>query len=215
MRFEVTILFVFLFMACGSKKRESPLRKKQKIDIPVEVAILEKYILDAPESEMNWSRSLDQKPTEQKLKVLGSNVKMNLGNVTMTSTGAVKLKTGILEVIDHKIDRARVTFDMATFKLAEEKGEGLFDVKKFPEGHLQLQNFRKDTSGFKADGKLTLQEVTRTVNVQLFKASMDTVKVLKGQLVFNTMDFPLRDKVTKDKVRKDEVTVMFAFTFNP
>ena len=214
MKIIYLITFSLVLIACGGSKEEKPKKKKKKLShVDVEVAIKESYALIAEQSQVRWNRELDQKPTKQNVKFLGGNLKMDLGNVTMTSSGEAKLKEGVLETIDGSIDRVEVVFDMATFQLAKEKGNGILDVKNYPEGELLIQQISQDSAGYHGKGLLTLQDSTNTVDVSFVEKEGEVVKTLEGKFVFQTLDYPLREQVTKKDVNKDEITVNFVFSF--
>lgn len=207
-------LLIFTFVACGGSAVKKTGKKKKKLShVNVEVAIKETFHLDTEHSQVKWDRELDQKPTKQNVKFLGGNLKMDLGNVKMTSSGEAKLKKGVLETIDGTLDRIDVTFDMATFQLSKEKGNGILDVKNYPEGRLVISQIVQDSSGYEGKGLLTLQDSTNTVEVVFVEKETEISKILQGQFIFQTLDYPLREQVTKKDVKKDEITVNFVFSF--
>lgn len=172
-------------------------------------AVVANYELNAEESKANWSRTLDQKPTKQKVKMFGSMVEVDLGAVKLNSNGSATLTDGALTVEDDALKEATVIFDMASFKLAKEKGNGLFDVTKHPNSTLVLTDI-SDTS---ANGKLTIEDVSKDTDVELTKTKTSEGYTLKGSFVVNTLDFPLRDKVTAKDVNKDEIKVDFELIY--
>ena len=178
-------------------------------DIPVKVTVINGYSLDPSTSKADWNRTLDQKPTHQKVKLFGKEMDVELGAVKLSSNGNVTVKEGMLSTTDGEITQATVVFDMASFKFSKEKGHGIFDVTKYPNSTLEISDISTDTSGTHAKGKLTIHEVTNEVDIKMNIQQSDSIQSLKGSFVVNTLDFPLRDQVTKKDVNKDEIAIFF------
>lgn len=197
-----------LLTACGgTASTENGINNE---DTPQEVnVVVANYQLNAEESKADWNRTLDQKPTKQKVKMFGSMVEVDLGAVKMNSNGNATLTDGALTVEDDVLKEATVIFDMASFKLAKEKGNGLFDITKHPNSTLVLTDI-SDTS---AKGKLTIEDVSKDTDVEITTTKTGKGYTLKGSFVVNTLDFPLREKVTAKDVNKDEIKVDFEFIY--
>ena len=105
---------------------------------------------------------------------------------------------------------ATVVFDMASFKIAKEKGTGLFDVKTHPNSTLILT----EISDSKATGELTIEDTSKKMDVTISSTKTKDVYTLSGSFVVNTLDFPLRDKVTEKDTNKDEIKVTFELVYN-
>lgn len=181
---------------------------------PVEVVIVKNnYQLDATNSKADWERTLDQKPTKQKVKLFGSMVDVELGAVKLTTNGTVAVNNGELNTTDNEITNATIVFDMATLKFAKEKGNGLFDAKSYPNSTLELVNFTTDSTGYQVEGTLTIQEVSNPITTHLNVTKSDNSYLLKGSFTINTLDFPLRDKVTEKDINKDEIKIIFELNY--
>lgn len=204
-KFILMISIVALF-ACESDTTENGTSKTTSEKT---ASVLVDYKLNPTESKADWERTLDQKPTKQKVKLFGNMVDVDLGAVTLNSNGNVTITEGGLITTDNTLTEATVIFDMATFKLAKEKKNGLFDVTKHPNSTLILTEISDST----ANGKLTIQGVSSETDVHVTTKKIGSGYQLKGYFVVNTLDFPLRDKVTAKDINKDEIKVIFDLTY--
>jgi hypothetical protein len=205
--------FTLLFISC-SENTETVKTDDAIKETPDEVIIVKNnYQLDAGNSKADWERTLDQKPTKQKVKMFGSMVDVELGAVKLNTNGTVTVKDGELNTTDDEITNATIIFDMATLKFAKEKGSGLFDAKKYPNSTLELNNFSSDSTGYNAEGTLSIQEVKNPISTNINITKLDKSYLLEGSFTINTLDFPLRDKVTKKDINKDEIKINFELNY--
>jgi polyisoprenoid-binding protein YceI len=196
--------FILLFNSCNEKAETAT------EDVHKEIVIVKNnYQIDASNSSANWERTLDQKPTKQKVKMFGSMVDVELGAVKLNTNGTVTVKDGELNTTDGEITIATIIFDMTTLKFAKEKGNGLFDAKKYPNSTLEIANFSSDSTGYNAEGTLTIQEISSPITTHLNITKLENSYLLKGTFTINTLDFPLRDKVTEKDINKDEIKINF------
>lgn len=206
----ITIATLIL-SSCG---QENETTAETIAETPIEVVIVKNnYQLDASNSKADWERILDQKPTKQKVKLFGSMVDVELGAVKLNTNGTVAVNNGELNTTDDEITNATIVFDMATLKFAKEKGNGLFDAKSYPNSTLELVNFTTDSAGYQSEGTLTIQEVSNPITTHLNVTKSDNSYLLKGAFTINTLDFPLRDKVTEKDINKDEIKINFELNY--
>ena len=199
-----------LFASCVGKTEDGSINKTNDQEHEEVAAIIAEYQLNAEESSADWARTLDQKPTKQKTKLFGQMVDIELGAVKLNSNGSVTMKEGVLSTADDALTEATVVFDMASFKIAKEKGNGLFDVTKHPNSTLVLTNIT-DT---KADGLLTIEGTSKKTDVTVSTTKSKKGHTLSGTFIVNTLDFPLRDKVTAKDINKDEIKVTFNLVYS-
>lgn len=198
-----------LLIACGGDT-ETTISETTNEVVVVEVQPeVYDYSLNAESSSAKWERTLDQKATKQKVKLFGKMVDVELGEVKMTTNGTVAIKEGGLTTTDGNLTSAHVIFDMASFKFAKEKGQGLFDVNQYPNSTLMLNNFSDST----ATGTLTIQDTENDIEVKINSSEIDNGHNIKGSFVVNTLDFPLREKVKEKDVNKDEIKVDFELVY--
>ncbi len=204
------LAFVILLSCSQSSSNNS------EEEIAVKQKVYNVYKLDSINPKATWNRILDQKPTKQKVEMFGGVVDVDLGEVKMESSGTAVVKEGVLKTTDDSITSATIVFDMASFKLSKDKGKGLFDVKQYPNSNLDMTNFKKDSAFYNAKGNLTIQGVTNPVDIKTEVIKTDKTYQLKGSFTFQTMDFPLRENVTKKDVNKDEIKIKFdlKYTFS-
>lgn len=204
---------LFTVVSCGSN--ESTLQKSTsatKSETPKIEEVV--YQLDTKNASMKWNRVLDQKPTKQKVVILGREVDVELGAVKLNSSGEVTATSGELRKLENAISGMTVKFDMQTFQLSAEKQHGLFDTKKYPESTLILDQFGKPKNGeITAKGKLTIQGKSNPVTVQLKESSKGTTVTIEGIMKINTLEWPLRSKVSAKDVNVDQITVQLYSTF--
>jgi hypothetical protein len=211
---------IFLYLipvalfSCGQENVEST-ETATTTETVIEEIIKGNYALDANTSSATWDRVLDQKPTKQKVKLFGSMVDVELGAVKLNTNGTVILTGGELLTSNDEITNATAIFDMASLKFAKEKGSGLFDAEKYPNSTLEIFNIEPtDSTGYHSEGNLTIQEVTNKVSLSLDVIKSENNYTLKGSFTINTLDFPLRDKVTEKDINKDEITINFELNYS-
>ncbi len=198
-----------LLVACGGETTETNDNTTTTEVVEEATPVIADYVLNAENSTAKWERTLDQKPTKQKVKMFGKMVEVDLGEVKLTSNGTVTIKEGGLTTTDDELTEATVVFDMASFKFAKEKGNGLFDVTNHPNSTMVLTNIT-DSS---AMGNLTIQGASKEMDVQVATAKTENGYTLTGSFVVNTLDFPLREKVKEKDVNKDEIKVDFELVY--
>ncbi|PJA09579.1 MAG: hypothetical protein COX70_01465 [Flavobacteriales bacterium CG_4_10_14_0_2_um_filter_32_8] len=209
---SLILINVFALFSCG-QENEATLTANETEKTLVEEVINSNYQLDATNSKADWERTLDQKPTKQKVKLFGSMVDVELGAVKLNTNGTIAVNNGELNTTNDDVVDATVIFDMASLKFAQEKGSGLFDAKQYPNSTLTLTNFKADSAGYLAEGTLTIQKVSKSVTVVLEIIKTDKNYSLKGSFTINTLDFPLRDKVTEKDINKDEIKILFELNY--
>ncbi len=208
----ISISFVFVLLSCG-QENEATTTANEIEETSVEEVINSNYQLNITNSKADWERTLDQKPTKQKIKLFGSMVDVELGAVKLNTNGTITVNNGELKTTNGDVSDATVIFDMASLKFAQEKGSGLFDAKQYPNSTLALNNFKVDSTGYLADGTLTIQKVSKPVIAHLTIVKVDKSYSLKGSFTINTLDFPLRDKVTEKDINKDEIKIIFKLNY--
>ncbi|MCC6703207.1 MAG: YceI family protein [Fluviicola sp.] len=213
MKKTVLSFALLALVSCGSNESST---QKSSSATELETPKVEEvvYQLDTKNASMKWDRVLDQKPTKQKVMILGSEVDVELGAVKLNSSGEVTATSGELRKLEDAISGMTVKFDMQTFQLSAEKQHGLFDTKKYPESTLLLDQFGKPKNGeITAKGMLTIQGKSKPVTVQLKESSKGTTVTIDGSMKINTLDWPLRSKVTAKDVNVDQITVQLHLTF--
>lgn len=198
-----------LLYACGSDSQNTDNDSTQDQIVTEPEVVVSEYQLVSEQSSANWERTLDQKPTKQKVKLFGKMVDVELGEIKMTTNGTVAINEGGLTVTDDNPTSAHIVFDMASFQFAKEKGDGLFNVKEFPNSTLVLNDFADST----ASGTITIQETNKDIEVSTKVVSTDNGYNINGSFTLNTLDFPLREQVKAKDVNKDEIKVDFELTY--
>jgi hypothetical protein len=207
----IFLLSILILAACGGDSESvadgnsSENIAEEQIPEPV----IAEFKIDTKNSSAKWERTLDQKPTKQKVKLFGKMVDVELGEVKLNTNGSVSITNGGLSTTDDQLTEATVVFDMASFKFAKEKGSGLFDVTQHPNSTLVLKDFNDST----VIGDLTIQETTSEVVVNLSSTKTENTYTLEGNFTVNTLNFPLREKVKAKDINKDEIKVNFTFIY--
>lgn len=207
-----TLLFITaaaFLVACGGESTENTNNETTEETVEEVQPVVADYQLNAETSKADWERTLDQKPTKQKVKMFGKMVDVELGAVKLNSNGSVTIKEGGLTTTDDELTEATVVFDMASFKFAKEKGSGLFDVTQHPNSTMVLTNISDST----ASGNLTIQGESKDMDIQIATTKTDNGYTLTGSFVVNTLDFPLREKVKEKDINKDEIKVDFELVY--
>ena len=207
----ISILTLFLLFSCGSELTETTgdaSGTSETEQIPEDV--IADMELNAEESSATWDRFLDQKATKKKVKLFGAMVDMELGHMKLNMNGDVTPIRGGLITTNDEFTSGNLIFDMATFKFAEEQGQGLFDTKDYPESELTFDSFEEyagDNYNYMASMTLTIQEHSEKIEAPVSLTTTDGTTQLTGVFSFNTLDFPLRDNAKKSEVNVDKITV--------
>lgn len=214
MKYLFIPVFLFLF-ACGTDSTSENKNSTETEITPED--ILADFELNTDESSITWERYLDQKATKKKVKLFGAMVDMEMGPVTLTMNGDVTPLNGTIKTVNNACSSGNLIFDMATFKFAEERGQGLFNVKDHPESELKFNEF-KVLKGDKANNytvsmALTIQKHSETITAPMFVNFDGKSCSIKGNFKFNTLDFPLRDNAQKKDINKDEITVFLDLSY--
>jgi len=207
-----TLLFITaaaFLVACGGESTENTNNETTEETVEEVQPVVADYQLNAETSKADWERTLDQKPTKQKVKMFGKMVDVELGAVKLNSNGSVAITEGGLTTTDDELTEATVVFDMASFKFAKEKGSGLFDVTQHPNSTMVLTNIADST----ANGNLTIQGASNDMDVKVATTKTENGYTLAGSFVVNTLDFPLREKVKEKDINKDEIKVTFELVY--
>jgi polyisoprenoid-binding protein YceI len=95
--------------------------------------------------------------------------------------------------------RLEVTVDMSSLDTGDQErddtlgGDDLFAVKKFPQAHFLATQFTKTATGFEAQGKLTLRNVTRDLRLPFtFRSASENgaaVGYLAGKVSLLRLDY--------------------------
>jgi hypothetical protein len=207
--FILPILGITLF-ACQTEQNpeESPEKPAlETIEAPEIVSTSYKLLVE--KSTIKWDRKLDQKSMKRTMKILGADVQVDMEAVTLNMSGNVTPKSGSLITADDVPESGDLFFDMQTFKFAEEKGNGLFDTKKYPTSELKFLSFQKDKieGSYKAKCELTIQGHMEEVTIPITVSSADGGLKLAGSFTFNTLKFPLRAPDQQATINTDEITV--------
>ncbi len=200
---------VILLVACGGETTENTNNENTAETVEEVLPVVADYQLNTETSTADWERTLDQKPTKQKVKLFGKMVDVDLGEVKLTSNGSVTITEGGLTTTDDALTEATVVFDMASFKFAKEKGSGLFDVTKHPNSTMVLTNIADST----ASGNLTIQGESKEMDMQVATTKTENGYTLTGSFLVNTLDFNLREKVKEKDINKDEIKVTFELVY--
>ncbi|MFT7614751.1 MAG: hypothetical protein ACI9J3_003736 [Parvicellaceae bacterium] len=210
---KLILPFVVLLTACGASESNSTSNDSNIVAevIPTyDYTTATKWVFNKDNSDIGWSRILDQKPTKKKIKLFGAMVDVELGAVKLEMEGNVSMEDAYLQDTNDLFSTGIILFDMATFKFAQEKGEGLFNTQDHPHSTLEFLSFAAmdDTSGnYTSDVKLTIQGHSEEFPIEVSLGEDGEGMNLKGTFDFNTLDFPLREAAKKKDVNKDVITV--------
>jgi len=166
-------------------------------------------------NEVSWDRFLHQGPTKKTIKIFGAEAEVELGEVELTTSGDVSLNSGILNEYNDSITDLTLFFDMTTLKLNTnmEKGDDLFKANEFGSSELRITEVLKDSAGYMLNGELEIASVSNPVSVIAQIESTEKGKKITGDLVIQTLDWPLREESAKKSVIKDEITIKLNLLF--
>jgi len=215
-RKSVFCLFVLALSSCGTSDNNgitgSDASAKKEI---ITVNTTANYNLVAEGNEVTWDRYLHQGPTTKKIKIFGADAEVELGEVELNTSGDVSMNSGILNEYNDSITDLTLFFDMTTIKLNTdmEKGDDLFKANEFGSSELRITEVVKDSIGYILKGELEIASVSNPITVQAQIESTETGKKINGDLVIQTLDWPLRDASAKKSVIKDEITIKLNLQF--
>jgi len=198
------------FCSASSNKNELSENEEQ-----FTIVTIQEYALQADSCVTTWQRYLHQKPTKQKVELFGSMVDVDMGEIEMTSSGSARTHTGTFIMKNGVAESAAVLFDMESFKLAKHQGNGLFDVKKYPNCELNIFRFEKKGNSLIAISSLTIQEKSKDNEFEVHIVKSEKNFSISGTFKINTLDYPLREQVSAKDIYKDEITVDFSLLFAP
>ena len=182
-----------------------------------EPLVVDSLLLQVENSHITWRRHLDQKSSQKTMKLLGQQVQVDLGPVQMTMDGTVAANQGRLVLSNGEPTSGNLRFDMHTFHFAEDAGQGLFNVKDYPESELRIDTFKvlegDSFHNYIASLTLDLQDASRSYEVPLMVHSTADRGKLTGSFSINTLDFPLRPQAKAQEINRDEITVDLELVF--
>lgn len=217
--FSITSLLVpsiFLMTSCSGGDTSSSTNEDAPAEPVYEYIMEGQWEFSSDDSEVLWSRVLDQKATKKKVQIFGSMVDMELGPMVLNMEGNVNLKEGSMADEDGTPHKGDIVFDVSTFKLAKQKGNGLFDVKNHPYSTLEFVEFTgtEEENAYLSTLTLTIEGESKNIDdVPVSIVQKDSIMNLKGSFDFNTLDFPLRENVKKKDINKDVITVDMDINF--
>jgi hypothetical protein len=211
------LLTILLFAACGTDSTSPGDEANAEETEVIPEDVISEMTLDAEHSTINWKRFLDQKATKKNIKLFGAMAEVEMGPVKLNMEGNVSPSKGALKLVNDACESGNLFFDMTTFKFAEESGQGLFDVKNYPESELTFDTF----NALKGDAKnnttvtmtLTIQKHSEKITAPMRVTNDGKTCTIKGDFTFNTLDFPLRDNARKKDINKDEITVFLDLNY--
>jgi len=211
---KLILPLVILLSACGASESNSN-GSGDSTDVAAEViptydyTTSSKWLFNSETSEIGWSRILDQKPTKKKVKLFGAMVDVELGAVKLEMEGNVSMEDAYLNDTNDLFKNGIILFDMATFKFAQEKGQGLFNTQDHPHSTLEFLSFtpQDEPALYTSEVKLTIQGHSEEFQIEVLLEEDGGGMNLKGEFDFNTLDFPLRESAKKKDVNKDVITV--------
>jgi|GEM_PF-1860149 len=211
---KLILPLVILLSACGASESNSN-GSGDFTDVAAEViptydyTTSSKWLFNSETSEIGWSRILDQKPTKKKVKLFGAMVDVELGAVKLEMEGNVSMEDAYLNDTNDLFKNGIILFDMATFKFAQEKGQGLFNTQDHPHSTLEFLSFtpQDEPALYTSEVKLTIQGHSEEFQIEVLLEEDGGGMNLKGEFDFNTLDFPLRESAKKKDVNKDVITV--------
>lgn len=212
------LTIILLFAACGSESSSTGNETNSEETEVIPEDVISDMTLNAQKSTATWERVLDQKATKKKVKLFGAMAEVEMGPVKLNMEGNVTPVKGGLKLVNDACESGNLIFDMATFKFAEESGQGLFDVKDYPQSELTFDKFKE----LKGDAKynstvtmtLTIQKHSETITAPMMVTNDGKTCSIKGNFKFNTLDFPLRDNAQKKDINKDEITVFLDLSYS-
>lgn len=130
-------------------------------------------------------------------------------------SGNIDIKEGAISEKNDSITDGIIVFDMTTLKFNSENSasDDLFHTKNYPSSTFKINSIKKDTSGYVLVGDLTIADVSKSAvaNGQIIKSNNKIN--FKGEMVIQTLNWPLRDEEAKNSTIKDEVTIHLNLKF--
>lgn len=213
-KFLILLVITTFVVACSSENS-----KKENVEhttILEKEDVITKYKLDLEKSIASWERNLHQGPTKKKMKLFGANVDVEMGEVELNTSGEVELTNGELKQTNDDYSSMLITFDMTTLKLntdMESKSDDLFKTKEFHESILEISEIVNNGTNFTLKGELTIAEKTNPIESHVTIVDSNPGKILEGDFIIKTLDWPLREEEAKKSVITDEVEITLSLKF--
>jgi polyisoprenoid-binding protein YceI len=146
-------------------------------------------------------------------------------------TGSIKIKSGEVTLAENKISSGNIVFDMTSISALKSgkgkdedklsghlKSEDFFDVAKYPIATFISSEVLTDpiqTNNFTLKGKLTIKDVTESIEIPVTLSEKDGVLMGEGQVTVDRTEWDVRYGSNKffeslgDKVINDNFTLDF------
>lgn len=202
---SIAVLAIIL-TSCNEKQREIKEINTSKI-----------LMLDTINSKVTWQRYLEQGKTTTKVKIFGQLADVTIDGLKLNTDGRVLLKSGEMVNVNDSLTNCEVQFDlnMVSVQKQNTKKDKLLKTRQLKNSKFSITVTKEKPSVYLMVNKMTINDVTKE---PITKASTDfendSLIVIKGEVIFNTLDWPIRDDDNIKSVIKDEITIDMELLFN-
>ncbi|HOZ30938.1 MAG TPA: YceI family protein [Bacteroidales bacterium] len=176
------------------------------------------YTLNTEISSLRWSRQVDYKHLEKKVKVFGVYADVSLENVQFETNGDAKVTDGNMMIINDKFESGQIKIDLSLTRFYSEDEESFFVNETYPPANLLIQSFVKDSIGdnsYIAKGNLTINEKTMDIEFPV-QLNIDEYSNLffKAEYLMQTSDWPILKQPKPENVNYDKINFSFDLVFD-
>lgn len=209
------LLFVAvgLFLAsCGGKKDNASSEENAKKDT------LTTFLVDTSASTVKWQRDVENKVENKQIQIFGATATVNMENVAYTSNGELPVIDGKLIYENEVVDRMDLTINFTMVRLFSKGSTEAISTETFPPSLLRIDKIAPDSIAgqFLMEGNLTIKDKTGSVKFTSTIKKQDKSVTLSGNLILQTLDWPIREDVNAANVKKDVISLSMELVFgNP
>lgn len=206
----IVLLTAFIVSSCGSGSGSAT--DKENFSVRTTTT----YQVDSAKSNVTWQRNVENKVENKQINLFGATATVNMENVSYTSDGSMPVLGGKLIYINDTLSSAEIIVDFTMVRLFSKTSEKALSTEKFPPSTLKIEEISADSAAgkYSMEGNLTIKEKTGAVKfpAEIIKTGENTV-TFKGNLILQTLDWPIREDADPANVKKDEIALELNLVF--
>lgn len=199
---------IALFASCGGKKDQASEEKAMP-------DTLYTFVADTSASNIAWQRDVENKVENKQIQIFGATATVNMENVAYTSNGEMPLISGKLEFINDSLSGLELTTNFTMVRLFSKGSGQAISSETFPPSLLEAVSIKPDTAAntFRIKGELSMKDKKGPVEFLATILRNKEGAELNGQLVLQTLDWPIREDVNPANVKKDIIVLDLSIKF--
>lgn len=206
----IILLAAFVLSSCGSGSGKG----KDKEEFSVRT--IATYQIDSAKSKVSWQRDVENKVENKQINLFGATATVSMENVSYTTDGIMPVLGGKLIYENDTLTYAELIVNFTMVRLFSKSSQQALSTEEFPPSTLKIEKLMPDSVAgkYELEGNLTIKEKTGAVKftAEIIKTGGNTV-TLKGNLLLQTLDWPIREDADPANVKKDEIALDLNLVF--